>query len=64
MISADDKAAIIEPSMACVVVRVVRFSLSLVDEVGQGFQGRTVELNIAVKLLSSDDDHRRVNWAK
>ena len=64
MISADDKATIIEPSMACVVVRVVRFSLSLVDEVGQGFQGRTVELNIAVKLLSSDNDHRWVNWAE
>ena len=64
MISTDDKAAIIEPGMACVVVRVVRFSFSLVDEVGQEFQSGTIELNIAVKLLTSDYDHRWVNRAE
>lgn len=64
MIVTDNESAIIKPGMACVVVRVVLFCLSLVYENRLYFHCSTVKFNVPVELDACDNDNRWVYWAE
>ena len=64
MVVADYEAAIIEPSMTGVIVRVVRLSLSFSDNDGQSFHCRSVEFDVPVELDACDYDNARIDWTE
>ena len=50
--------------MARIIVRVVLFSLSLVDSDRLNFHSRSIKFDIPVELDARDNDDRRVNGAE
>ena len=57
MIVTNNEATIIKPGMACVIVRVVLFCLSLVDENRLNFHSRSVKFDVPVELNARDNDN-------
>ena len=57
MIVTNNEASIIKPGMACVIVRVVLFCLSLVDENRLNFHSCSVKFDVPVELNARDNDN-------
>ena len=64
VIANDETAAVIKPGVTRIVVREVCIVLSSVDLIVGDFEVGSFTFQVAVELLSRDDDNGRINCAE